>query len=213
MSDLFMSLINFLFNLIITIVLVRCVYYPRTHSKPYVFTFIAFSTIIYFVLTFLNRIEIGIGVGFGLFAIFSILRYRTDPIPIREMTYLFVIAAIPVMNALGITGQYWLELLAANVAVLIIMYILEKEWGFHYEVSKQIIYEKIELILPERKQELLADLEARLGVKVKRVSIGKVDFLRDIASIKIHYDDPMPDHWENGTDSNLLTVTDPPVQL
>ncbi len=195
MSDLMSFLMSFGFNLLVVLIIVRFIYYPSTHNKSYVFTFIAFNTIIFFVLSFLSSIEIGVGVGFGLFAIFSILRYRTDPLPIREMTYLFIIAALPVMNSAAVSGIIWPQLLAANTAILSIMYVLEKEWGFKYEASKDIVYEKIELIRPDRRAELLADLEERTGLKIKRIIIGKVDFLRDIVNIKIFYKDQADDGW------------------
>ncbi len=206
MSDLSSFLLGFGFNLLVALVLVRFIYYPSTHNKAYVFTYLAFNTVIYFVLSFLASVEIGIGVGFGLFAIFSILRYRTDPIPIREMTYLFVIAALPVMNAAGGNSALLPRLAAANVAILALMLVLEKEWGFHYEASKQIVYEKIELIRPGRRGELLVDLEQRTGLQIKRLVVGKVDFLRDTVSLKIYYDDPNGGAWlqPNGTEPVVL---------
>ena len=190
MNELTLFLLNFAFNFLVALLLVRFIYYPSTHNKHYVFTFLAFNSVIYFVLYFMNSIEIGIGVGFGLFAIFSILRYRTDPMPIREMTYLFIIAALPVMNSIGLDGSAWAQLIAANLVILTILWVLEKEWGFHYEASRRIVYEKIELIRPERRAELLADLETRLGIKVKQVLIGKVNFMRDTAQLTVYYDDP-----------------------
>jgi hypothetical protein len=192
-------LLGFGFNLLVAVLVVRFIYYPSTHNKAYVFTFLAFNTIIYFVLSFLATIEIGLGVGFGLFAIFSILRYRTDPVPIREMTYLFIISALPVMNSAAANGDIWPQLLAANVAVLAILLVLEKGWGFHYEASRQIVYEKIELITPERRAELQADLEQRTGLKIKRIVLGKVDFLRDVVNVKVYYDDLTRDGWLNSS--------------
>jgi hypothetical protein len=96
----------------------------------------------------MNRIELGLGVGFGLFAIFSVLRYRTDPIPIREMTYLFVIAALPVMNSVAMSDGLQADLVIANAVVMLVLLALEKEWGFHFETPKRIVYERIELIAP-----------------------------------------------------------------
>lgn len=195
MNELARFLLNFGFNLLVAVLLVRFIYYPTTHKKGYVLTFLAFNTVIYFVLSFLTSIEIGIGVGFGLFAIFTILRYRTDPIPIREMTYLFIIAALPVMNSIGISGTLAPQLVIANLAILAIMLVLEKGWGFHYEASKRIVYEKIDLIRPDRRAELLADLEMRTGLQIKRIAVGKVDFLHDTASLKIDFDDPTQEGW------------------
>jgi len=203
MSDFTSFLLGFGFNLLVAVILVRWIYYPSTHNKSYVFTFLAFNTVIYFVLSFLTRIEIGIGVGFGLFAIFTILRYRTDPIPIREMTYLFIFAALPVMNSAGANSSIWPQLVAANIAILVIMFILEKEWGFHYETSRRIVYEKIDLIRPNQNQELLADLEVRTGLKIKRITIGKIDFLRDIADIKVYYDDLLQEGWLNSEELDM----------
>jgi hypothetical protein len=195
MSNLPDFLLSFGFNLLIALLVVRFVYYPTTHDKSYVFTFLVFNTIIYFVLSFLTSIEIGIGVGFGLFAIFSILRYRTETIPIREMTYLFVISALAVMNSAGFKGEIGLPLIAANVVILALMLVLEKEWGFCYEASQRIVYEKIELVRLDRRAELLADLEARTGLKIKRVAVGRLDFLRDVVNLKIFYDKPQQADW------------------
>lgn len=206
MSDFSNFLLSFGFNLLVAIILVRFIYYPSTHNKRYVFTFLAFNTVIFFVLSFLTSKEIGVGVGFGLFAIFSILRYRTDPIPVREMTYLFVISAMPVMNSAGGDSANWLELIAANLAILAIMVVLEREWGFHYETSKRVVYEKIELIRPDRRAELVADLEERTGLKIKRITIGKVDFVRDIANLKIYYDDPTGENWLNNSDPEVVVL-------
>lgn len=206
MSNLLSFILGFAFNFLVALLLVRFVYYPSTHNKRYVFTFLAFNTVIYFVLSFMTSIELGVGVGFGLFAIFSILRYRTDAIPIREMTYLFIIAALPVMNSAASDGSAWPQLVAANLAILGIMTVLEKEWGFHYEASKRLIYEKIELIRPDRRAELIADLEARTGLKIKRVNIGKINFLRDTAEMKIYYEDPSGENWLNHSEEDMLIV-------
>jgi len=207
MNDLLYFLFSFIFNLLIAFVVVRFIYYPSTHNKSYVITFLGFNTVIYFVLSFLTSIEIGIGVGFGLFAIFTILRYRTDPIPIREMTYLFIIVALPVMNSAGSNGDNWPQLIIANLAILAIMLVLEKSWGFKYEAFKRITYEKIELIRPDHLPELKADLEERTGLKIKRITIGKIDFLRDVADIKIYYDDIGNNGWLNNDEPTLVVVS------
>ncbi|MCU0485022.1 MAG: DUF4956 domain-containing protein [Anaerolineales bacterium] len=207
MTDFLNFLLNFSFNFLAAVLLVRFIYYPSTQKKGYVLTYLAFNTVIYFVMSFLTSIEIGIGVGFGLFAIFTILRYRTDTIPIREMTYLFVIAALPVMNSLGITSSVGMQLLAANVLLLLIMLVLEKEWGFHYEASKRIVYEKIELIRPDRRAEMLADLQTRTGLKIKRITIGKVDFLHDTANLKIYYEDAAQEEWLYDSESNGIVIS------
>ncbi|NMC80884.1 MAG: DUF4956 domain-containing protein [Chloroflexi bacterium] len=200
-------ILGFLFNFAVALVVVRFIYYPMTHNKPYVFTFLAFNTVIYFILRFLTSVEMSVGVGFVLFAIFTILRYRTDPIPIREMTYLFVIAALPIMNSSGAGESAWLELVFANLTVMAILYGLEKGWGFHYETHKRITYENIELIKPENYPLLMADLRNRTGLKIKRCSVGKVNFLRDIAEITIFYDDPEQQSWLEPADPEFDDYT------
>ena len=160
-------------NLLVALVIVRFIYYPA-QDKNYVFTFLAFNTVIYFVLGMLTD-SLSVGVGFGLFAIFSVLRYRTDEIPIREMTYLFVIIALPVMNSVLMAAGSVAELLAANAFVVAVIFVLENGWGFHFESSKKIIYERIELITPANRAALLADLCQRTGLPVKRVITGRID--------------------------------------
>ena len=177
-------------NLLVAFVIVRAVYYPRSHEKKYVFTFLAFNTVIYFVLALIKSTELGVGVGFGLFAIFSVLRYRTDPMPIREMTYLFIIIALPIMNALvSAEGSFW-WLLVADTTIVALLYILEREWGFRFEASSRVTYDRIGLIAPAHREELLADLRERTGLPIKRIEIGRMDFLRDAAEIKVFYDAP-----------------------
>jgi hypothetical protein len=179
-------------NLLIALAIVRFIYYPGTQNKNYVFTFLAFNTVIYFVLAMLTNATLSVGVGFGLFAIFSVLRYRTDEIPIREMTYLFVIIALPVMNSVLMSAGGFAELLAANGFVAVLLFVLEKQWGFHYEASKKITYERIELITPANGEALLADLRQRTGLPLKRVAVGRIDFARDTAEITVYFDEPKP---------------------
>jgi hypothetical protein len=187
--DLFVNaLVGFLLNLAIVFVIVRFIYYPQQRDKNYVFTFFAFNTIVFFVMGLSDNTNISVGVGFGLFAIFSILRYRTDAIPIREMTYLFVLIALPVINAILLNAQAYGEFAVVNLATLSLLYILEKEWGFQYETRKTITYERIEMIKPQNWPLLLADLQERTGLPIKRLEIGRVDFVRDIAHINIYYD-------------------------
>ena len=209
MTDISNFLLGFGFNLLAAIVIVRFIYYPVTHNKRYVFTFLSFNTIIYLVLSFLTSVEVSVGVGFGLFAIFSILRYRTDPIPIREMTYLFIIAALPVINSASADSSLWLHLLFANLAIMLIMFVIEKEWGFQYESSRSIVYEKIELIQPSRRTELIADLEARTGISIKNVTIGKIDFMHDTVDLKISFDNPHEKDIRNGTRNDVKNGDDP----
>ena len=182
-------LFGFLFNFLVTFIIVRFVYFPVDQNKRYVFTFIAFNTIIYFVFGLLNQTSLTVGAGFGLFAIFSILRYRTDAIPIREMTYLFIVVGLPVVNSILLGNGNWGEIVIANGSVITILYFLENEWGFHSEASNKLTYERIELIKPENHHLLLQDLRQRTGLPIKRFEIGRIDFLRDVTELKIYYDE------------------------
>jgi hypothetical protein len=205
MDELTAFLLGFGLNFLTALIIVRFIYYPSTHDKRYVFTFLAFNTIIFLVVSMLSKLELGIGVGFGLFAVFSILRYRTDPIPVREMTYLFVIAALPVMNSAALAGGIWPQIIIANVAVLVLLMVLERGWGFRYEGYKRITYEKIELIHPEHRAQLISDLENRTGIKIKRVTIGKINFLRDTVDLKVYYEDERQENWINGSDTDSMS--------
>ncbi len=206
MDEMVTFLLGFGLNFLAALVLVRFIYYPSTHDKRYVFTFLAFNTIIFFVVSMLAQLEVGIGVGFGLFAVFSILRYRTDPIPVREMTYLFVIAALPVMNSAALSGGIWPQIIIANIAVLALLMVLEKGWGFRYEGYKRITYEKIELIHPDHRAELISDLENRTGIKIKRINIGKINFLRDTVDLKVYYEDARQENWISASDADLVSM-------
>ncbi|MFO7167604.1 MAG: DUF4956 domain-containing protein [Chloroflexota bacterium] len=177
-------------NLAVALVIVRGIYYPRTPNRNHIFAFLAFNTVIYFVLGLLTSVELSVGVGFGLFAIFSVLRYRTEETPIREMTYLFVLIALPVMNAVLIRTDSLPQLLFANGTVVAVLFVLEQGWGFRFQGTSRVIYERIELIQPERREELLADLRARTGLPVTRVEVGEINFLRDTAELTLFYDQP-----------------------
>ena len=194
-------LTGFAANLAIALLIVRFIYYPVRQNKNYVFTFLAFNTIIFFVMSMLTSIELSVGAGFGLFAIFSVLRYRTNPMPARDMTYLFILIGLPIINATLNSGIAWPTLLLVNVAVIAVLYVLERGWGFQYEESKRIVYDRIELIRAEDRDLLLADLRQRTGLPITRIEVGKLDFLRDSAEIKLFYP-PTGDGWSNDTTTN-----------
>jgi hypothetical protein len=206
MDELVLFLLGFALNFIVALILVRFIYYPSTHDKRYVFTFLAFNTIIFLVVSMLSKLEVGIGVGFGLFAVFSILRYRTDPIPVREMTYLFMVAALPVMNSAALAGGIWPQIIIANIAVVILLFFLEKGWGFRYEGFKRITYEKIELIHPDHRAELISDLENRTGIKIKRINVGKINFLRDTVELKVYFEDARQENWISASDADVVSM-------
>lgn len=205
-------LAGFAANLVIALIIVRFIYYPVKQNKNYVFTFLAFNTIIFFVMSLLSSIELSVGAGFGLFAIFSVLRYRTNPMPPRDMTYLFILIGLPVINSGLLTSSGWDSLLVANLAIVGVLYVLEQGWGFHYEQSQRIAYERIELIRPENYELLLADLRERTGLPVKRVEIGSINFLKDSADLKIYYDGVGSQGWEDDQGMYLIYDEDTAVQ-
>ena len=177
-------------NLLVLVILVRYLYYSVTRRKDYLFTYLVIGSVIFLLCYLLDSVELQIGFALGLFAVFGIIRYRTNPIPIREMTYLFLIIAISVINALTNIKVSYAELLFTNVAIVLITFLLEKVFLLKHESSKIILYEKIELIKPGKREELLKDLEERTGIKINRIEIGRINFLRDTARIKIFYYEP-----------------------
>jgi hypothetical protein len=181
---------GFLINFISAYIIIRYIYYPRQSEHAYIFTFLAFNTIIYFIMGLFTSVEISIGVGFGLFALFSILRYRTETLPIHEMTYLFIMVALPILNSILFgTGDYE-KLILTDAVIIIMIWILEKGWGFHTgNYSKQVVYEKINLIHPEKRAEMIEDLKARTGLNITGIDIDRINFLKDTARIKIYYSD------------------------
>lgn len=182
-------LLGFALNLVIALVIVRGIYYPACHDRNHIFTFLAFNTVVYFVMTFLANAQLSLGVGFGLFAIFSLLRYRTREISTREMTYLFILIALPVMNSVLMSSGSWAVLLTANSAVIVLLFVLEQGWGFHGEDVQRITYERIELIRPELRQALLDDLRQRTGLPVTRVEIRRINFVDDSAELLVYHDE------------------------
>lgn len=186
-EDFFELVARFAFNLSVITVAVRFLYYPGAKRKDYLFTYILISTIIFLLCILLDNVKLQIGFALGLFAIFGIIRYRTNPIPIKEMTYLFIVIGISVINALANKKVSYAELLFTNFVVLGITFILEKVSLVKHESTKIIEFEKIDLIKRENREALIADLEERTGIKINRIEIGRISFLRDTVRIKIYY--------------------------
>ena len=183
----FELLIRFAFNILIVGWIVRYIYYPLTKRKDYLFTYILISSIIFLLCFLLGNVKLQMGFALGLFAVFGIIRYRTDAMPIKEMTYLFVIIGISVINALSNKKVSYAELVFTNILLVGIIYGLERIWFMRHESCKLVTYEKIDLIKPEKYDELIADLQQRTGLKISRVEVGKIDFLRDTARLSVYY--------------------------
>lgn len=197
-------LFRLIFNFGFVFILVRMIYYPSAKRKDFLFTYMLISLSIFLLCFMLENVKLDLAFALGLFAIFGIIRYRTDPIPIKEMTYLFIVIAVSVMNALVNKKISYLELVVANSAIIGITYGLEKVWLLRHESFKIVLYENIELIKSGQREELQKDLEERTGIKINRVEIGRIDFLRDTALLKIYFyeDDQLSHYEENGRSSD-----------
>ena len=186
-EDFLKLIVKTVFNLIIITVIIRYIYYPVTKNKDYLFTYFLISMTVFLLCVLLDSVKLQLGFALGLFAIFGIIRYRTDPIAIKEMTYLFLVIGISVVNALSNKKISHAELVFANLMIVFVTYGMENLWLLRHQSRKNITYEKIDLILPERREELIADLKARTGIDVIRVEIRRIDFLRDTANLRIFY--------------------------
>jgi hypothetical protein len=180
--------LRFILNMSVIMILVRWLYYSKTRRKDYLFTYILISSIVFLLCFLLESVKLQIGFALGMFAIFGIIRYRTDALPIKEMTYLFLIIGVSVINALTNAETSLLDLLFTNAVIIFITYGLEKVWLLKHESSKLIVYEKINLIKKENYDLLIKDLQERTGIKkINRVEVGKINFLRDICDLTIYY--------------------------
>jgi multisubunit Na+/H+ antiporter MnhG subunit len=174
-------------DLLSVFILIRFIYYPSYKTREMFFTFFIFNLIIFLVIFMMNKVQMSIGAGFGLFAVFGIMRYRTEDVSTKDMTYLFLSIAMGMITA--VTKGGWDELLLINGIILIVTLLLETNILMKKELGKTIQYENIEMIKPENQQKLLDDLKMRTGLDVHRFSITKIDFLRDMATIRIYYYD------------------------
>jgi len=185
--DFVLMVFRFTINFIFTLIVVRYIYYANSRRKDYLFTYMLISISVFFLSYMLQNVDLQLGFALGLFALFGIIRYRTNPIPIKEMTYLFLVICISVVNALADKEISYVELLFVNLALIFITLVIEYFWSYKHESSKTIIYEKIELIKPQHQKKFIEDLEKRTGLKISRVEIGKINFLRDTAEVTIYY--------------------------
>ena len=208
--------IRFALNLLVCWILVHCFYYRKSRRRDYYFTFMVFSSAMLTLLYIMGNVEVGVGLTLGLFAIFGVIRYRTETVPIREMTYLFVIIALAAVNGLAplyhvvdlsTAPHYALSwgnvgvMALVNLLVVLLVWVLESDRLVRHTTTKLVLYDRIELIVPERRAELIADLEKRLGVPMDNVEIGHVDFLKDAAFIKVFY------RLEKGESNSVNTLT------
>ncbi|MCY2941030.1 MAG: DUF4956 domain-containing protein [Planctomycetota bacterium] len=178
---------RFALNALVIFLLVRIIYYPRHRNKDFLFSFFLFNIINFIICYLLSSATIKIGFAFGLFAIFSIIRYRSVSVPIREMAYLLTSVTIGILNALSSLDTGLPELLISNGVLLLLTFVLDRKVTLPHENSQMVIYEKIELIKPENRNQLIEDLKTRTGLPIHRIEIGRIDLMRDSAKIRIFY--------------------------
>ena len=179
-------LIRFGFNLLVSWIIVQFFYYKKSRRRDYYVTFMLFSAVMFLLIFLMENVKLGIGLTLGLFAIFGVIRYRTETVPIREMTYLFVIIGTSVINGLALNIAYT-DLVVGNLLLLLLIALLENQKLLKHQTSKLVVYDKIELITPDKYHELIADLKARTGLDIIKAEIGNIDFLKDMALVKIYY--------------------------
>ena len=187
--ELLNLIIRFGFNLSVAFIIIKLIYQRDHNNNDFVFTYFMFNSLIFFFASILGSITINMGFAFGLFAVFAILRYRTDPIPIKEMTYLFIVITIGVINALSGDEVSFEALLFTNTALVGLTYFLEKYWQNNLLASMNIDYEKIENVKPQNHEALLTDLKERTGLNIQDFQFSRMNFLRDTVRIKIYYKD------------------------
>ena len=192
MSDFYSLLIRLVLNFCIVGVIARFFYYPKSKRRDYLFIFIIMAMSIFLLVSLMEGSKMKTGAALGLFAIFGIIRYRTEAVPIREMTYLFMLVSVSVVNAM-IVKVHWeniLSLALANIFFILLAALFESSKIISDSCSKYIKYDNVNLVAPEKRDELKADLEKRTGLKILSIEVGTIDFLKDSVIIRIFYDDP-----------------------
>ena len=187
-------LIRFVICLVVDFIIVGRLYYPKARRIDFFFTYIITSIAVFFLMYFMMdmKAKATMGIGIGLFGIFSIMRFRTDAMPVREMTYLFVIISLSVIGAIapigdehGLVWEEMVELLSTDIVVIAIIALCESL--LKVKSTKLIQYDRVELVVPQRYDELMADVKKRTGLDIIKIEVGGIDFLKDSAVLKIYY--------------------------
>ena len=187
MEDFGKLFFKFGIDLVFLFITVRFVFYRNNRDKDYLFTFFMFNLLTFFICVLLRKVPMEMGFAMGLFAVFGILRYRTEALPIKEMTYLFIVIGLAMINALTNKSISMLELIFTDCLIVGTTFGIEAIWFNNHERSKNLVYEKINLVKPEHEDELIKYLRERTGLDIFKISVGKIDFLKDTADIKIYY--------------------------
>jgi hypothetical protein len=186
-DDFYKMIFRFLINIFFLTALIKYSYYKFSKKAEYLFSFYLVGTIVFFLCFTLKKYEIDLGLALGLFAIFGILRYKTEPLKVREMTYLFVIIGLSLVNALSNKKMSYIEIIAANTTVVAMAYYLDLYWSRQKTYTKDILYESLKHIRPEYHEELKKELEEKLGLEILSISLGQIDFKAETVKIKIRY--------------------------
>ncbi len=186
-DDFYKMMFRFLINIGFLTIIIRFLYYQNSKRKDYLFTYYLISIIVFFLCFTLKKYELDLGMALGLFAIFGIIRYRTDPIEIKEMTYLFVVIGVSVINSLANKKMSYAEIIGANAIIVLVLTVLERYWTLKHETIKSIVYDNLENIKPQNYSYLKSDLEERTGLNIHKISVGKIDFFKNAAQITIYY--------------------------
>ena len=193
-------LIRFLFNFLVVFIIVRGIYLSSSRQKDYYFAYILISTLVFLLCFLLGNVKLQIGFALGLFAIFGIIRYRTQLMPIKEMTYLFMIIGISVINALASKKVSYAEILGTNAIMVIVIWMSEYFWRSRHEGRKMIVFENVELISPDKSEALMLELKKRTGLEIYRIEIGDINFLRDSVKLMIYFKDDDNSHFSESFD-------------
>ena len=185
--SLSLMIFRFVLNLVFVFILIQFFYYRKSRRLDYYFTFILISISIFFLIYLLGSVKIKVGMALGLFAIFGIIRYRTETVPVREMTYLFVIISLSVINAIALNLSY-AEIFATNIIYVLSVWVVESFRGARHVSSKLILYDRVDNIRPHQRHELLEDLRERTGLKIIKVDVGAINFLQDTVMLKVYYE-------------------------
>ena len=180
------TLIRFAFNFLVCWIIIHFFYYKKANRKDYYFTFTMFAVVIFLIISLMENMKMNIAYALGLFAIFGMIRYRTETIKIREMTYLFVVMGLSIVNGMALSTSY-LELLLVNMLVVLIVWILDGTKILKHTATKIILYDRIENTKHGKEEDLKADLVERTGLEISKVEVGHIDYLRDVAFVKVYY--------------------------
>lgn len=193
MHDFYSLLIRLAINFVMVSIIARFFYFPKSKRRDYLFIFIIMAMSIFLLVSLMEGSKMKTGAALGLFAIFGIIRYRTEAVPIREMTYLFMLVSTSVVNAM-VVKMHWeniLSLILANLFFIFLAWMFESSKIISDSCSKYIKYDNVNLVAPEKRKELIADLEKRTGLKILSIEVGTIDFLKDSVLIRIFYDEPI----------------------